>query len=184
MDLLAILPRVRYDNKYNVSNLLAKITTVRENLNHYTVFYPYEIKDGERPDTIAYDYYNDSKYAWLVMLVNDITDPYYQWPLDSRQFFDYLMVKYGQVHELKSVIDHYRFQGIGGNTELDPVRINYKMTPETFAALSVDDKAGWQPIYLFDYEVELNDNKRNIQLLSNQYIKQVDRELSSIFNVS
>ena len=41
----------------------------------------YAIKDGESPDTVAYNYYDDPSYAWLVLLSNNIIDPYFEWPL-------------------------------------------------------------------------------------------------------
>lgn len=181
MDILAKLPKVNY-NQYMLSNLLQKVAAITENFRKFTVFYPYFIKDGERPDTIAYDYYGSSDYAWLVLLANQIIDPYYQWPLTDAEFHDYLIAKYGHVYPLKTQISHYVYTGIGGNTEDEIARIDYKMTPKTYESLSDLDKSGWTAVYLYDYLAQQNIDRRQIRLLSNQYLKQVDREIAVIFN--
>jgi hypothetical protein len=58
------------------------------------VYYPYVVTDGERPDSIAYNYYEDARYAWLVYMSNDILDPYYDWPLNQEEFKSYITTKY------------------------------------------------------------------------------------------
>lgn len=59
------------------------------------LFYPYTVSEGERPDTIAGNYYGDPKYDWVVMLTNDIVDPYYDWPLSNYDFYQFVSGKYG-----------------------------------------------------------------------------------------
>lgn len=181
MELLYRLPNVQY-NQYTMKNLLAKISTVKENYDKFAIYYPYSIKDGERPDTIAFDYYGSSTYAWLVMLANNITDYYSEWPLDYRDFYEYLKDKYGYVHELKNDVDHYVYVGIGGQSSEEIAEKNYKMTPTTYSFLTNIEKSGWAAVYVYDYEYQLNENKRRIKLLSNEFIGVVDRELKEIFN--
>jgi Base plate wedge protein 53 len=178
MDLLKQLPKITYQN-YTVSDLLVKIATVKQNLAKFTGYYQYSIKDGERPDTIAYDYYGSSEYAWLVLIYNDIIDPYMQWPLDQQQFHSYLFEKYQTIWETKSMIDHYIYTGVGAN-DPDVNYVNHKLTAESFDALSVDDRAGWTAVYVYDVEQQINENKRSIKLLSNSFLKQVDRELVAL----
>lgn len=181
MELLYRIPNVKY-NQFTLKNLLAKISTVKENYDKFAIYYPYNIKDGERPDTIAFDYYGDSSYAWLVMLANNITDFYSEWPLDYRDFYSYLKNKYGYVHELKNDISHYVYTGIGGETAEDIAFKNYKMSIKTYSFLSPVESSGWTPVYVYDYEYTLNENKRSIKLLSNEFTGMVDRELKEIFN--
>jgi len=180
MELFSKMPSTRYGS-YEMLNIMTKITPIRSYLSRLDVYYDYTIKDGERPDTIAYDYYDDSSYAWLVMIVNDIYDPYHQWPFTYRQFYDYLLAKYGYVHELKNEVSHYIYTGIGGDTADEIARKSYKMSPNTWSYLSAEQKSGWTPVYVYDLENELNENKRKIKLLSNQYKKLVDRQLNEIF---
>jgi hypothetical protein len=59
-----------------------------------TVFYPYTIRDGERADAIAFDYYDNTDYTWLIYIVNNIIDPYYDWPLTETNFDKFISKKY------------------------------------------------------------------------------------------
>lgn len=183
MELFEVVPQIKY-GPFFLQNLLTKIAVIKKNLSKYDVYYPYTIHDGERADTIAYDYYGSSKYTWLIYVCNDITDPYYGWPLTFRQFHDYLRQKYGYVNELKIEIKHYTYTGIGGNTETpDQVaRISYPMSTATYDRLSVDDRDGWTPVYVYDWESQQNEAKREIKLLSNEFLKLVDQQVRELFN--
>ena len=58
------------------------------------LFLPYTVKDGERPEDIAYHYYGSPEYTWMVYLANNILDPYHNWPLSEQDFNNYLEKKY------------------------------------------------------------------------------------------
>ena len=71
-------PLVQYGNSVANTvavNLFAKIAFQKNFQLNYEVFHPYTIKEGDRPDTIAYLYYGDSGYDWLVYFSNNIVDP-------------------------------------------------------------------------------------------------------------
>lgn len=177
--LLGRLPVVVY-NGIKTSNLLAKIVVVKAIMQKYTVYYPYTIHDGERPDSIAHDYYGDSDYAWLVLLANDIIDPYYNWPMSDIQFHEYLYKRYGAVYELRSEICHYKYTGIGGQSQEEIDRTNWKMSVETFDSMGAEEKSGWVPVYLYDYEYQLNQDRRQIKLISNRYLSQIQQEVTTL----
>ena len=74
---------------------------------------PYDIKDGERPDIVADAYYGNVNYVWLIFLANDIVDPYYDWPLTTNQFEQFIIDKYGSIEASKDTtsttnIIHYK----------------------------------------------------------------------------
>lgn len=56
----------------------------------------YRIKDRDRPDTVAAQFYGSSEYAWVVLLANNMRD-WYDWPLDDREFYDYIARKHESV---------------------------------------------------------------------------------------
>ena len=100
-------PEISY-NGYNVNNILVKIAINDLTKKYTTVFYPYVIKEGERPDIIAADYYGDARYDWLIYLCNNITDPYYQWPLTTNEFNNFINKKYGSFEEANRQIAFWR----------------------------------------------------------------------------
>jgi hypothetical protein len=133
------------------------------------------------PDTIAYDYYGQSKYEWLVCIVNNIYDIHSDWLKDTNQFYSYLKSKYESIPYTKITTHHYEYTGIGGNNSIDIARRNWKMTPKTYDTLDEIEKSGWTAVTIHEEEFRLNEAKRNIKLISNEYLKQIDRELRDLF---
>lgn len=176
-------PKITYDG-VTVRNILLKSALVAEVFNNAASFYPYIVKEGYRPDTVAYEVYGDPKYDWVVYFSNAVTDPYYDWPLSGDDFNKYLVSKYGKtIYELMSTIDHYEYTGNPTDTPQDIARNSYKMSPSTYSSAATfgSNVTGWSPVDVYTYETRLNDAKRSIKLLSPGYINQIEKELSKIF---
>ncbi len=73
----------------NITTRFAFEQTLKENSN---IFYPYEIKDSDTPETIAYKIYGSSERHWIVLNFNNIIDPQYDWPLSYRTNRTYRIV--------------------------------------------------------------------------------------------
>jgi hypothetical protein len=74
------------------------------------LFLPYTIKEGDRPEDIAYYYYGSTDYTWVVYLSNNLIDPYTQWPLSEENFHRFLIEKYKEESGLEGydVVDWTR----------------------------------------------------------------------------
>ena len=89
-------PTVLYDIKKNgkkveLTNLFLRYKIVEAFKNQKATYYNYNIKEGERPDTIAFKYYGDASLDWIILLTNNIIDPQFEWPLDKRSFQRFLV---------------------------------------------------------------------------------------------
>ena len=69
------------------------------------LFDNYDVKDGEKPEDIAFKWFGDAEYHWVILMTNNITDRYYQWPLTQPQFQEHLEDKYGAGSE--DAVHHY-----------------------------------------------------------------------------
>lgn len=106
----------RYFQKFNLTdyngqtaiNLLNRVSFDSKLKNYVTNFYAYTIDRGDKIDTIAYDYYDDVDYDWLIYHVNDIIDPYYDVPLNETDFENYIVKKYGSERAAKRKIAYYQ----------------------------------------------------------------------------
>lgn len=87
-----------------ISSVRFKESVLKNNINYYS----YEIKEGETPDIIAYNYYEDERYAWVVLLANKIIDPYYEWPLQTNDFKNFIIKKYGSIENAQESVEFYR----------------------------------------------------------------------------
>ena len=61
-------------------NIMIRSKLKRMVLDDVVSYFPYTIRDGERPDTLSFYEYGDVKYTWLIFLIYDIHDPIFQWP--------------------------------------------------------------------------------------------------------
>ena len=139
-------------------------------LNNYLIFYTYTIKDGETPELIADKLYGDPGFHWVVLLVNDIIDPIYDWPMSQDNLVETIRKKYGSptvdglIHAYQTV-DHYEDKY--GNT----------IDSYTYHSLPAAER---KEVRIFDAEVAANEAKRQIRLLDKSYIPQVDNEADKI----
>lgn len=170
MELFDKFDRVVY-NGQTLTNILRRAKLIRQILDKIGIYYDYTVKEGERADSIAYDYYNDSTYTWLIYIANNIYDPYYQWPLTSKQMFNFLNEKYGDYYQTQIDIKHYK------NDSYD-----FTVSPFTFSQWTTEQRFGWYSQTIYDWEVEQNENKRKIKLVSNRYLEQVDQQVSALFS--
>ena len=175
-------PLIDY-NGISLRNILLKAKIVKNVFKRFDVYYPYTLEDWERPDTIAFDYYGDSKYAWVIYIANDIVDPYYEWVLSTEDLISMIKSKYNMtLDETRNHIIHYRYEGVGEDESIIK-RKTWLMPKETFINLPSSERAGWVPVYAYDYEVEQNESRRNIRLLDSNYITTIDTEMKKIFSV-
>lgn len=87
------LPQITY-NKVLVRDVTRRVNFLKQTIENPYVFLPYTIQEGEKAEEIAYHYYGDANYVWLVYLANNIVDPYHEWPMDEETFHNYLIDKY------------------------------------------------------------------------------------------
>lgn len=88
-------PQIEYCDELS-TNLLVRSRIRNMVLENAVIFHPYVLTEGDRPDIVSHKYYGNSNYVWLLFYANDIFDPHFDWPLDSRDFEKFLHRKYPQ----------------------------------------------------------------------------------------
>ena len=155
-------PLIPYDSVGNgqfkiVTNLLKRVA-VRSKVKTNTALYDtYDVKEGESPEIIAHKLYDDPELHWVVLMTNDITDRFHQWPLSAAQFNQYVPDKYDDVNGTH----HYEIAQDSGDTTI-------KIWVENDA--DTDAYTGLTPITNYEYELTEQDRKRQIQLLDPNYL--------------
>jgi hypothetical protein len=179
-------PTIDYDikkngNKTEVTNLFLRYKVLDVFKNQSAVYYNYSIKDGERPDVIAAKYYNDESLDWIILLVNNIVDPQFDWPLDLKSFDSYITKKYDSVLAAREQTHHYE-----QITQQQQVLFDGTIVPEeyyeidltTYNTLSSSDK---RIVTSYEYEERLNEAKRDIKLLSEEYVFDLVNQVKDVF---
>ena len=180
-----------------VTNICAR-TKIRDLvLNDTTVFYLYDVKDGDTPSSIAYKYYGDAQRHWILLLVNLIINPWYDWPLNTTDFANFIITKYGSLNQAQTQIDHYqkiitKTDSSSGNTTTQTYTIDqtaFNALPAfTFQAFNlvngttVTYTIQTNTITSYQQEVANNEAKRTIKIVDKAYVGQIENELQSIFS--
>lgn len=129
-------PTVSYSNT-TVRNILAKVILQKDNDENYYTYQPYTIVEGDRADLLAYLYYGDSGYDWIIYYANMLVDPYFDWPLDQKSFKRHVESKYGSLTNAKSKVKFYRSNYVQDDTVISTA---------AYAALSELQKRFWSPV--------------------------------------
>lgn len=91
-----------------VRNITQRVKVLDSVYDNPYIYYPYDIQQFERPDTIAERYYNDPYSFWLIYHSNKIIDPYYDWNLDQLTFDEFVVKKYGSLQSAIEKTLYYR----------------------------------------------------------------------------
>ena len=97
-------------NYVEVKNLFRRVKIRAETLRNLTYFEKYTIPGDEKPYNVSYNFYKTAEYEWVILLLNDITNVYTQWPLSRREFEIMIREKYGSQGELET--HHYETKEI------------------------------------------------------------------------
>ena len=152
-----------------VTNLLRRVA-VRSKVKTNTLFFDtYDIKEGETPEMIAHKLYDDPELHWIILLLNNVTDRYHHWPKNQNQFLACINDKYSNV----DATHHYEISQVSGDTT---IKIDIGTDNTDYPTASV--------ITNYEYEEELQDEKRKIRLLDPSYVGIFVAEFESIMEES
>jgi len=125
----------------------------------------YIVKNGDRPDIVSTKLYDNPRYEYIILLVNNIHSIYDDWPKDSSTFNRYLTEKYGNLSYTESnYAFYYTSKGI-------------IVSEEYWQSLS--DPGKYRETY-FQYETRLNEQKAKINVVDFSYIIQFEAGLQEI----
>ena len=166
----------------NITKRFAMTSFIR---NAKVTFDQYILQDGDRPDTVAYQYYGDQTLDWLVLLANEIHDPYFQWPRTYEQFNSYIKEKYGSVstamstnHHYEQIITPYQLLNESGTQRIiqeKTLTVDYT----TYASLIASER---RAVSVYDYEYKINEDNRNIYLLDLSFTLLIKEQHPYIFD--
>ena len=77
-----------------VTSIVSRFSFENSFKDNTSVYYEYNIQDSDTPEIIASKFYGDSEKHWVVLMLNNIIDPQFDWPLDQRTIISYMNKKY------------------------------------------------------------------------------------------
>jgi hypothetical protein len=90
-------------------NILARVDFTDQSKKDLYSTFQFTLQEGfERPDLLSYNYYGSSKFDWMIYLVNNVVDPYYDYYRPTEDFKSYIQTKYGSISNARNIVKFYR----------------------------------------------------------------------------
>jgi hypothetical protein len=173
-------------NYIEVKNLFKKAKLRDDIFSDLSFFTKYSILGDERPDNVAYKFYNDSTLDWIILLSNNVINVQTEWPLSQQGFYNYLIDKYGS-EEVFNEVHHYETIQVNNTSGAIIVRAGLKV-PSDYSISYFDINNGQTMNYRnitvevsnYDYEEKIQNDKRNIFVLKPNYLNLIFNDLEDI----
>ena len=157
-------------NEKLVTDLMTRVKVREKVVDEISLYDKYDVPSGERPEDTAFKHFGSSKYHWVILLTNNITDAYYDWPMSEQDFETFIRDKYSN----PDAIHHYEVTTSSGKTTGDgPDDYSHKIEVNS-------DASGAQSVSNREYEQRLQDSKRSIKLLNPAYLTTFVQEFNNL----
>ena len=150
-----------------VTNILQRVRLRLDGIKYRSFFAQHTIHDGETPEYLAHQYYGDSELHWIILYAHQATNPYYDWPLKYHDLKKFVEKKYGE-----KTYDPHHYEDDEGyvvdEEYFDRDSMSWVPTPGTTAVTN------------FEYEEKMNDNKRQLMIIRQEFIGGIVKEFKML----
>ena len=189
-----------------VTNIIARFGFEKTLKENSSAFYKYSVQDSDTPEIIAAKYYDNPERHWIVLMFNDIIDPQFDWPLRYENFIKFVDTKYTANGAANTTVQSglawamstnnvQAYYKIVTKTDIDNVTLIEKIqvdantyanvaTSSTTITLQSGDVITQtitrEKKTYYDYEMEENESKREITLIKNDFVKEIEKEFKKV----
>ena len=175
MSYFSRFPKMVYDVKGNdnyklLPDILRRVKQRNAIASGQFIFDTYDVVNGEKPEDIAYKWFGDAQLHWVILMTNNVTDRFHQWPMSQPQFQEFLEDKYDN----PDGIHHYEITKSSGNTSSSgPNDYSHlvEVNSDTDNASSISNR---------EYEERLQDKYRSIKLLNQRFLSDFLEEFNKL----
>jgi len=163
-----------------VKNVFRRVKVRNDLYNNFVVFQKYEIPEGARPDTVAEDLYGTPNFDWVVLTTAGITNIRNEWPLSNHDLYNYVEKKYGNSLNSTRFFETAEVKDGNGRLILPKGKVvdsNFTIPNPTNPSATLNPVVG---ISNFVYETRLNEEKRNINILREDYLSQFVEDMKAL----
>jgi len=168
----SFLPEKKSSLDYvEVKNVFRRVKLRDDLLSNFTVFQKYEIPEGARPDTVAEDVFGSANFDWVVLTVAGIINVRNEWPLSNHDLYNYCFEKYGDSLNSTRFFETKEVKDSSGRMILPKGKVvdsNFTIPNPTNPSATLNPVVG---ISNFIYETRLNEEKRNINILREEFLQ-------------
>ncbi len=175
-DYVSRLPGAKISDYNKVKNFF-KRGFIREDIfQELSFFTKYKIIGDDRPDNVAWNFYQESGLDWLVLTCNNIVNIQTEWPMTQYNFDKFLLNKY-ETYEKINEIHHYETIEIkntyGTVIVKEGLQVDSDFTVTYYDNITKEQVTPTKlvtPVTNYVYEEKIENEKRNIFLIKPRYL--------------
>ena len=169
-------------------NLFRRVKVREDLFANFMQFDKYKVVGDERPDNVAQKVYDNDDLDWVILLSNNIVDLNNEWPLTQSQLNEFLNDKYTP-QELVSIHHYETLELRDSRNQLilpagivvdENFNLEYLSGGQVKSTNSLVDGRPVKAVTFYDYENDLNDKKRNINVLKPELLGVFIRDFERI----
>ena len=157
-------------NNKLVTDLMTRVKVRANVINELSLYDKYDVPSGDTPEDVAFYHFGSAKLHFVILLTNNIVDRYHDWPMDEITFERYMKDKYSNpqgIHHYEKVVSSGKTSQRGSTNYSHTIEVN----STAVGATSVSN---------LEYELREQDKKRQIKLLSKNFLPVFLEEFSSL----
>ena len=188
-----------------ITNVISRFALEQSLKENASIYYTHDVRDGDTPEILSAKLYGSPDKHWIIMMMNDIIDVGYDWPMDYRTLNRFIDAKY--LANANSEVSgdgiswaklnnqaYYKVETtttpsgskiikrfeIDANTYTNTtISLNQQITLADNNVIVIDTTKETESYY--DYELELNESKRQIKLLRPELVSQLEQEVRNAY---
>jgi len=161
---------IKGDENYKLLPNILKRVKLRSGIRSGSfLFDNYDVANGERPEDIAFKLYGDPELHWVILMTNNVTDRFYQWPLTQPELQAHLEDKYGAGNE--DDVHHYEIPQSSGPTSSRDFSHMVECNADEDNVSIISNR---------EYEERKQDEYRQIRLLDPQFLDTFVEEFENL----
>jgi hypothetical protein len=189
IDFFSDFPKIAYSLDDNatqqvVVEILKRVIIQKEYQENTAYYEEYDIKHGETPEEVSFRFYGTTSLHWLILMVNNIIDPRFGWPISEENLIKQVESKYGGENNIFTLNRAKNAKGYQvetffilseESTHKDPVRIVYEGISDNINTPVIYQESLTIANYESNYEVESQKNEkiRSIKIIKPEIVQDI-----------
>lgn len=197
--LFADFPRIAYtlddfESEQVVVDIFRRVIFSKEFLENSFYYEEYEVIGGESPENLSYRFYGTPNLYWLILMVNGIVDPRFNWPLSEEELYKITKSKYGGDNNVFSTNKARNSAGyevetffilLEESSHKEPLRLLYE--DDTNQGISTpipytNSPIGTDFVSNFEVELEKNETNRTLKILKADVVEEILNNFKNLIN--
>ena len=186
-DYVSRLPDAKISDYIRVKNFFRRVTLREDIYQNLTFFTKYSIEGDDRQDNVANKVYEDSSLDWLILLANNITHIPTEWPMAQNDFDRFLLDKYDNYDTLYNGVHHHETIEVKDSNDITIVPSGLEVSSDftqSYYDFYVEEMKTesniTRPVTNYEYEEKLENDKRQIFILQQEYLTVVLDDIEDI----